>query len=532
MIFKGEKALSRKNIVRIIAAASTIVGGIAFSNKEIQATENKTVNTNDGSISSTSTANGTSGTIINVTTNLRVRSDAGTSYGVIGYLYNGQKVEIQAEKGDWYRIKLNSSSGYISKEYVKSEQSTSSIKTTQKGQVSNISSTLNMRQSSSTSSAVIGSLKNGETFDIISKSGSWYNIKVGTLLGFIHGDYVKETSGASVTTPIVTTPVVATTTQSIEKGKVINITSSLRVRSSNSTSSSVLGYLYQGQEVNIKGESGDWYAIDYNGNKGYVSKGYIQKIVSGSNTIVNTTNVSTNNSTSNGNSIEVLSKKGQVINITSNLRVRTSLDTSSVVLGYLLNGQTVEVTGKSGDFIRIMYNGKIGYVSGQYIKFIEDNTSGNGQASSTTSYNVILNAMKVHLGTPYVWGGSGELLTTTSLNSLKQSYSDQTSRGMYTRADSYVNKGYRAFDCSGLMQWGFKQAGITLGRSTWGQIENGVEVDLNSLKPGDLLFYSNLQHVGMYLGNNQWIESPNQSANIRIVTVPWSKIGRARRILK
>jgi len=529
MILKGEKALNRKNIVRIIATASTIAGGIAFSNKEIKAAENKVVNTYENSISSTSIANGSTGTVINVTTNLRVRSDAGTNYGVIGYLYNGQKVEIQGEKGDWYKIKFNSSSGYISKEYIKSEQSISSISTTQKGQVINISSSLNIRQSSSTSSGVIGNLKNGETFDIISKSGGWYNIKIGNVIGFIHGDYVKETSGASITTPVVTTPIVATATQSMEKGKVVNITSSLRVRSSNSTSSSVLGYLYQGQEVNIKGESGDWYAIDYNGNRGYVSKGYIQNIVSGSSTAINTTPVSTN--TNNGNSTEVLNKKGQVINITSNLRVRTSMDTSSVVLGYLLNGQTVEVTGKNGDFIRINYNGKIGYVSGQYIKFIEDNTSEKGQATSTTSYNIILNAMKVHLGTPYVWGGSGELLTTASLNSLKQNFSSQNARGMYTRADSYVNKGYRAFDCSGLMQWGFKQAGITVGRTTWDLIENGVEVSLNSLKPGDLLFYSNLQHVGMYLGNNQWIESPNQNANIRIVTVPWSKIGRARRIL-
>lgn len=508
--------MNKKNIVRIIATASTLASGIAFSNKEIQATENKTVNTYENVVSSKSTTNGTMGTVINVTTNLRVRSDAGTNYGIVGYLYNGQKVEIEGEKGDWYRIKTNASSGYISKEYIKSEQSTSGISTTQKGQVINISSTLNIRQSASIDSAVIGNLKNEETFDIISKSGGWYNIKIGKVLGFIHGDYVKEISSGNKPTP---SP--SKTTETMEKGSVVNITSSLRVRASNSTASSVLGYLYKGQQVNIKGESSGWYSIDYNGNKGYVSKEYIQKIVSGNNNAGN----------SNENSIELLNKRGQVINITSNLRVRTSMDTTSIVLGYLLNGQTVDITGKIGDFIRINYNGKIGYVSGQYIKVVEDNTSGNGQASNTTAYNSILNAMKVNLGTPYVWGGSGELLTTGTLNSLKQIYSVENLRGMYLIADKYVNKGYKSFDCSGLMQWGFRQAGITIGRSTWAQIENGKEVSLNSLQPGDLLFYSNLQHVGMYLGNNQWIESPNQNASIRIVNVPWSKIGRARRIL-
>ena len=85
MKLKGEKALNKKNIVRIIATASTLASGIAFSNKEIQATENKTVNTYENVISSKSATNGTMGTVINVTTNLRVRSDAGTNYGVVGY---------------------------------------------------------------------------------------------------------------------------------------------------------------------------------------------------------------------------------------------------------------------------------------------------------------------------------------------------------------------------------------------------------------------------------------------------------------
>ena len=35
----------------------------------------------------------------------------------------------------------------------------------------------------------------------------------------------------------------------------------------------------------------------------------------------------------------------------------------------------------------------------------------------------------------------------------------------------------------------------------------------------------------MYIGNGQWIEAPNKNADVRIVNVPWSKIGRARRVL-
>ena len=56
-------------------------------------------------------------------------------------------------------------------------------------------------------------------------------------------------------------------------------------------------------------------------------------------------------------------------------------------------------------------------------------------------------------------------------------------------------------------------------------------MSIYNVKPGDLLFYSNLEHVGMYVGNDMCIEAPNSSSNVRIVNVPWSKIGRARRII-
>ena len=87
------------------------------------------------------------------------------------------------------------------------------------------------------------------------------------------------------------------------------------------------------------------------------------------------------------------------------------------------------------------------------------------------------------------------------------------------------------FDCSGFMQWGFNKANISIGRTTYDQIKSGVEVSLDDVQPGDLLFYSNLGHVGMYIGNGQWIESPNHGKTVRITNVPWSSIGRARRVL-
>ena len=108
----------------------------------------------------------------------------------------------------------------------------------------------------------------------------------------------------------------------------------------------------------------------------------------------------------------------------------------------------------------------------------------------------------------------------------------EAAAGKYNIPSKYINNGYRAFDCSGLLYWGFRQVGINIGRTTYDQINAGREVSLNDVRPGDLLFYRSLGHVGMYIGNGKWLEAPHSHDYVKIANVPWSQIGRARRILK
>ena len=596
--------MNRKKILQILLAASTLAGGITMSHTIVNAAP---IDKNDNNLiqGTLSRVNVIKAQVVNVSTNLRVRSSSSINSTVLGYLNNGTNIEVVGEEGDWYKIKFNGEIAYVSKEYVNIENglSTASLSISGKGQVVNVSSELRIRQAASTSSAIIGTLKNGETFDIISKSGGWYNIKTGSIIGFVSGEYVKEIqstsssesssgsttnlngtvvnvssnlrvrAGASTSTSVLgyllngekvnvigeegnwykikynnTTGYVAkeyiqvsggtSTTPSAPEtpstpsapeatnktGKVINISSNLNVRSGAGTNYSVIGYLYNGNTVTITGESGNWYAISYNGTTGYVAKEYIQ--VSGD----TSTTPSTPETPSTGGETNVSNQKGKVINVSSNLRVRKEPNTSSEVLGYLLCGDIVEITGKTSDWYKINFRGQVGYVSDEYIQIVDSSTEGTKPSTGNT-YSIILNAMKAHLGTPYVWGGSGEYLTTALLNKLSGIYPTQAANGAYTRARAYADKGYRAFDCSGLMQWGFAQAGVRIGRSTWDQILNGVEVPISQVQPGDLLFYSNLNHVGMYIGNGQWIEAPNKNADVRIVSVPWNLVTRARRVL-
>lgn len=93
--------------------------------------------------------------------------------------------------------------------------------------------------------------------------------------------------------------------------------------------------------------------------------------------------------------------------------------------------------------------------------------------------SIAMQAMKN--GTPYVYGG----------NSL--------SRGV---------------DCSGLVQQAYKQLGINVPRTTYEQAKSGKQIPLSALRPGDLVFYNNLGHVGIYMGNGKVIHAANSKIGI------------------
>lgn len=56
-------------------------------------------------------------------------------------------------------------------------------------------------------------------------------------------------------------------------------------------------------------------------------------------------------------SSEAMNETGVVVNVSSNLRVRKEASSNSLVLGYLLNNQTVTITGKEGNWYKINFNG-------------------------------------------------------------------------------------------------------------------------------------------------------------------------------
>lgn len=77
-------------------------------------------------------------------------------------------------------------------------------------------------------------------------------------------------------------------------------------------------------------------------------------------------------------------------------------------------------------------------------------------------------------------------------------------------------------DCSGFVRYVFKKSlGINLPRTAAEMAKVGKRVNINELQPGDLIFFktmggSRISHIGMYLGNNKFIQSPRTGENIQI----------------
>jgi peptidoglycan DL-endopeptidase CwlO len=101
------------------------------------------------------------------------------------------------------------------------------------------------------------------------------------------------------------------------------------------------------------------------------------------------------------------------------------------------------------------------------------------------------------------------------------------------RGDAYVwgAAGPDEFDCSGLVVWAFAQEGITLPHYTGDLWNSGVHIPRADLEPGDLVFFfSDISHVGIYLGDGLMVDAPDFGEVVRVEPVYWSAFVGAVRI--
>jgi cell wall-associated NlpC family hydrolase len=89
------------------------------------------------------------------------------------------------------------------------------------------------------------------------------------------------------------------------------------------------------------------------------------------------------------------------------------------------------------------------------------------------------------------------------------------------------------FDCSGLVQWTYRQLGVDLPRTAAEQGKTGTAVSPADAQPGDLVYFDRsgpVDHIGIYAGNGRWVVAPHTGANVRLEEVDLSKATSIRRV--
>jgi cell wall-associated NlpC family hydrolase len=102
--------------------------------------------------------------------------------------------------------------------------------------------------------------------------------------------------------------------------------------------------------------------------------------------------------------------------------------------------------------------------------------------------SVVIAEALAQIGKPYLWGGSGP----------------------------------ESFDCSGLMNYVFRAAGITMPRTADAIYRAVPHVGRDHLRPGDMVFFGSpgfVHHVGLYIGNGKMIHAPHGGATVSVADV-------------
>ena len=129
--------------------------------------------------------------IVNCTT-LNMRSGAGTSYAKVGTLVKGNKVTLLKKSGSWYQVKYGTLTGWVSGDYLtvtlNNSSTGSTTPTTKTGVVNCVS--LNIRSGAGTNYGIVAKAAKGATVTILKTSGSWTQVKYGTVTGWVSSTYI------------------------------------------------------------------------------------------------------------------------------------------------------------------------------------------------------------------------------------------------------------------------------------------------------------------------------------------------------
>ena len=429
---------------------------------------------------------------------VRFRSGPSSNSSILGEYNRGKAVTITGSSGDWTACVIDGQAGYIHSQYLSSEPSGVDP------------------YAGSVSLEIDGSL------DSISSD-------------FVGGDSFLPLPGATpapvppqgddgllplptaTPSPVVTPAPTATPapvepqpteapapTKAPQSGQAGFINADyVRFRTGPSTSYPIIDTYNKGTALTVTGTSGDWTACIIDGVSGYVFTQYVTLSDQAGTELPDLDLPESTPQPTVPPEDSAAQTPGYITG--NNVRMRAGPSTNSQILCELFYGNAVTITGTSGDWTAVIYNGTPGYVYSQYVKAGSFGSTVSPDAGGSVEGRQVAEFALQFVGYNYCWGGK----------------SPET-----------------GFDCSGLVYYVYQQFGYTLNRVACDQANNGVHVEPDQLQPGDILcFYSSndyIGHVGIYIGDNKFVHAQNSATGVVVSALEGYYANRgfeARRII-
>lgn len=445
-------------------------------------------------------------TNVNATTTLKVtaetlnlREKASTSSNIVTLLSQGDNCELIEEDGDWYKVKYKTYTGYVSKEYVKQETSSTSNQTTttntnpQEGKNDSANNSEEQEQittgkvSKATDlkilplvySSKIDTIKKNAEVIIITDMNGWSYVQTDTMSGWIRSDVItgKKASTAA----------------------------------NNTSTSNTTGNTDNANSTN-------------NANNASSDK---------SNT-TNSDKTTANDNKSNTNSSQQYTQKTMYIN-DSYVNLRKSASTSSDIIMVVELNTKLTVIGEDGDWYKVKTSSGNAYVLKTLLSNEKkETTSRSGITRSTTaSESKTEKTTTTNKSTTTAKKTSSTNITSNSSASSTKSKSSSKGAEIVSYAKKFLGVPYvyggassSGFDCSGFTMYVYKHFGISMGHGATMQSKIGKAVNANknsasslkaNLQPGDLVFFLDYEtmdgigHCGIYIGNGNFIHASSGS---------------------
>lgn len=390
------------------------------------------------------------------------------------------------------------------------------------GKVSTESTMVNMRASADLSGKILAKIPKNAKLTVLNISGDWYKVDYNGKTGYIFQDYLTVTEGKSVTAlklgsrgdrvreiqkKLITLGYMTGPADGIYGKDTQNAVKAFQARNG-LTSDGIAGRLTLSAISSSKSNAA--YTTLKKGDKN-TEVAALQKQLIKLKYLSGTADGVYGQQTQNAVKLYQQTKGLETDGIAGRATQRTLFQDTKVLSGkktLTANTSGGLSLGSQGDKVKELQSALIylGYLSGG-----ADGVFGEKTEAAVRKYQ---NRNKLAVD------GVAGTLTQNAIFSEKSKLVKVINTAKQYLGLAYKYGGYKpstGFDCSGLTMYCYKQIGVEISHSSSTQGRQGISVPISQIRPGDIIgFYNPVGHVGIYIGNGEYIHSPQTGDVIKI----------------